>query len=44
MIGKHKCLALTPEEKAEIVPAGLRGDRTVCDACREYEIAETLYY
>ncbi len=24
--------------------AGLRGDRTVRDVCREYEIAETLYY
>ena len=24
--------------------AGLRGDRTVRDICREYEIAETLYY
>jgi len=22
----------------------LRGDRTVRDVCREYEIAETLYY
>jgi transposase len=26
------------------VLAGLRGDRTVRDICREYEIAETLYY
>lgn len=24
--------------------AGLRGDRTVRDVCREYEIAKTLYY
>ncbi len=24
--------------------AGLRGDRAVRDVCREYEIAETLYY
>jgi len=27
-----------------IVLAGLRGDRTVRDVCREYDIAETLYY
>jgi transposase len=26
------------------VLAGLRGDRTVKDVCREHEIAETLYY
>ena len=24
--------------------AGLRGDRSVRDVCREHEIAETLYY
>ena len=24
--------------------AGLRGDRSVRDVCREYQIAETLYY
>ena len=24
--------------------AGLRGDRSVKDVCREHEIAETLYY
>src|SRR6266508_4016844 len=34
----------TPEQKAEIVLAGLRGDRSVRDVCREYQIAETLYY
>ncbi len=32
-----------PERKAEIVLAGLRGDRSVRDVCREHEIAETLY-
>jgi transposase len=32
----------TPEQKAEIVLAGLRGDRSVRDVCREYQIAETL--
>ncbi len=34
----------TPEQKAKVVLAGLRGDRTVRDVCREYEIAETRYY
>jgi transposase len=37
-------MPISPDEKAEIVLAGLRGDRTVRDVCREYEIAETLYY
>ena len=32
----------TPEQKAEIVLAGLRGDRSVREVCREYQIAETL--
>jgi transposase len=26
------------------VLAGLRGDRSVRDVCRDYQIAETLYY
>ena len=34
----------TPDQKTEIVLAGLRGDRTVRDVCREHQIAETLYY
>lgn len=34
----------TAKEKAEIVLAGLRGDRSVRDVCREHEISETLYY
>lgn len=44
MSEKRKYRTFSPEEKAEIVLAGLRGDRTVRDVCREYEIAETLYY
>lgn len=32
------------KKKAEIVLAGLRGDRTVKEVCREHGIAETLYY
>jgi transposase-like protein len=41
---KKKYRTFTPDQKLEIVLAGLRGDRSVRDVCREYEIAETLYY
>lgn len=34
----------TAKQKAEIVIAGLRGERPVRDVCREHGIAETLYY
>lgn len=34
----------TPEQKTEIVLAGIRADRSVRDVCREHEISETLYY
>src|SRR6266508_4102043 len=34
----------TAERKIEIVLAGLRGDRSVREVCREHEISETLYY
>jgi transposase-like protein len=34
----------TAKQKAEIVIAGLREDRSVRDVCREHDIAETLYY
>ena len=44
MSEKRKYPQCTPEQKAEIVLAGLRGDRSVRDVCREYEIAQTLYY
>ena len=44
MSEKRKYRQFTPGQKAEIVLAGLRGDRSVRDVCREYEIAETLYY
>ncbi len=40
----RKYRQFTPEQKTEIVLAGLWGDRSVQDVCREYEIAETLYY
>ncbi len=44
MSEKRKYRQFTPEQKTEIVLAGLRGDRSVRDVCREHEIAETLYY
>jgi transposase-like protein len=34
----------TAQQKLEIVLAGMRGDRSVGDVCREHGIAETLYY
>ena len=43
-MSERKYRSFTPEQKAEIVLAGLRGDRMVRDICREHEIAETLYY
>lgn len=33
----------TAKEKAEIVLAGLWGDTSVRDVCREHEISEALY-
>lgn len=44
MSEKRKYRQFTPEQKSEIVLAGLRGDRSVRDVCREHQIAETLYY
>ena len=40
----RKYQQFAPDQKAEVVLAGLRGDRPVRDVCREYEIAEALYY
>ena len=34
----------TAQQKIEIVFAGMRGDRSIKEVCREHEIAETLYY
>ncbi len=44
MSEKRKYRQFTPEQKTEIVLAGLRGDRSVRDVCREHEVSETLYY
>jgi transposase len=44
MSEQRKYRKFSVEQKVEIVLAGLRGDRSVRDVCREHQIAETLYY
>jgi transposase len=41
---QRKYRKFTAKQKTEIVLAGIRGDRSVKEVCREHEIAETLYY
>src|SRR5438876_12297070 len=41
---QRKYRSWTAQQKLEIVLAGLRGDRSVKEVCREHAIAETLYY
>jgi transposase len=41
---QRKYRQFTIEQQAKIVLAGLRGDRSVRNVCREYQIAETLCY
>jgi transposase len=41
---QRKSRKFTAQQKLEIVLAGLRGDRSVREVCREHEIAEALYY
>jgi transposase-like protein len=41
---QRKYRTFTAQQKLEIVLAGLRGDVTVKELCRQHEIAETLYY
>jgi transposase-like protein len=41
---KRSYRKFTPKQKLEIVLAGLKGDRSVRDICREHEISEYLYY
>ena len=41
---QRKYRSWTAQQKLEIVSAGLRGDSTVREVCREHGIAETLYY
>ena len=44
MSEKRKYRQFTPDQKAEIVLAGLRGSRSVREVCREHEVSEALYY
>ena len=44
MSEQRKYRSWTARQKLEIVLAGLKGDRSVRDVCREHGIAETLYY
>ena len=44
MSESRKYRKFTAEQKLEIVLAGLRGDRTVREVCREHQISETQYY
>jgi transposase-like protein len=44
MSEQRKYRTWTAQQKIEIVLAGLRGDRTVKEVCREHEISEALYY
>jgi transposase len=40
---QRKYRGWTAQQKIEIVLAGLRGDRSVKEVCREHEISETLF-
>ena len=41
---QRKYRVFTAQRKLGIVLAGLRGDRSVREVCREHAISETLYY
>jgi transposase len=41
---QRKYRSWTAQQKLEIVLAGLRGEVSVKELCRQHEIAETLYY
>jgi transposase-like protein len=41
---QRKYRTFTAQQKLEIVVAGLRGDVSVKELCRQHAIAETLYY
>ncbi len=44
MSEQRRYRTFTAQQKLEIVVAGLRGDVSVRELCRQHEIAETLYY
>jgi len=41
---QRKRRRFTVQQKVEIVLAGMRGEKSVREVCREHEIVETLYY
>ena len=41
---QRKYRSWTAEQKLAIVLAGLRGDRSVKEVCREHQISDTLFY
>ena len=43
MAEQRKYRKFTVQQKIEIVLAGMRGERSVRDVCRQHEISETLY-
>ena len=44
MAEQRKYRTFSAQQKIEIVLAGVRGDRSIKEVCRDHEIAETLYY
>ena len=44
MSEQRKYRSWTAKQKLEIVLAGLKGERSVRDVCREHGISETLFY
>lgn len=44
MSEQRKYRSWTATQKIEIVLAGMRGERSVKEVCREHAISETLYY
>ncbi|MFY9264352.1 MAG: transposase [Solirubrobacterales bacterium] len=44
MSDQRKYRKHTPQQKLEVVVAGLRGDKTIREICREHDISENLYY
>ena len=44
MTERRKYRSFSPYQKLAVVLAGLRGERSVKEICRQHEISETLYY
>jgi transposase len=43
-VGRKQAKSFTPEEKLQIVLAGLKGKATVTELCRRYGISQPTYY